>query len=278
MRIHALRTGSVQIKQSQQVGVGHGLIRRAHPFLDPGWTAWLPTYAWVIEHPDGVIVVDTGSVSGDAHLRSWHPYHRSHVRFQVEPHEELGPGLRALGTEAGDVTKVVLTHLHMDHGAGLPHLPGRPAFVHEGELRSAQGLAGRLQGYLPGQWGPAFHPQALKWQGGPLGPFPVTAPLTRDGDVVAVPTPGHTPHHLSVVIQGETNIFLAGDASYSQDALLTGQVDGVSPNEGQARDTLARIRALSQERPLIYLPTHDPDSSARLLARHVVPRDMTAAG
>ncbi|GHF54330.1 glyoxylase-like metal-dependent hydrolase (beta-lactamase superfamily II) [Deinococcus metalli] len=272
MRIHAVRTGFVQIKRSQQLGVGHGLARRVRPFLDPTWTEWLPTLAWVIEHPEGVIVVDTGSASGDAHLRSWHPYHRFDVRFQVGPQDELGPHLRALGIEARDVANVVLTHLHMDHGAGLPHLAGRPTLVHEGELRAAHGLAGRLQGYLPGQWGPAFRPHALTWTDARFGPFDRTAPITQAGDVLAIPTPGHTPHHVSVVVRGDVDILLAGDASYTQDALLTGQVDGVSPDEGQARATLARIRVLAHERPLVYLPTHDPDSAARLLGKTVVPQ------
>ena len=270
MQIHALRTGFVQIKRAQQIGVGHGLARRVRPFLDSTWTDWLPTYAWAIEHEEGVIVVDTGAASGDAHLRSWHPYHRFDVRFRVEAHEELGPQLRALGIKTSDVSKVVVTHLHMDHGAGLPHVADRPTFVHMGEVQAARGLSGRLQGYLPGQWGRGFGPQGLSWQGQPLGPFESTAPLTRAGDVVAVQTPGHTPHHLSVVVKGDVNIFLAGDTSYTQDALLAGQVDGVSPDEGQAQSTLRRIRLLAAERPLVYLPTHDPESAHRLSILDVV--------
>lgn len=270
MHIHALRTGSVQIKRAQQLGVSHGLARRIRPFLDPTWTDWLPTYAWIIEHDEGVIVVDTGSASGDAHLRSWHPYHRFDVRFRVEAHEELGPQLHALGIGTGDVSKVILTHLHMDHGAGLPHVAGRPTFVHAGELRAARSLSGRLQGYLPSQWGTRFDPQSLLWTTQPLGPFQQSAPLTRAGDVVAVQTPGHTPHHLSVVVKGDVSFFLAGDTSYTQDALLSEQVDGVSPDEGQARDTLRRIRSLAAERSLVYLPTHDPDAVHRLRTLQVV--------
>ena len=270
MQIHALRTGFVQIKRAQQLGVGHGLARRIRPFLDATWTDWLPTYAWAIEHDEGVIVVDTGSASGDAYLRSWHPYHRFDVRFRVEPQDELGPQLRALGIGTSDISKVIVTHLHMDHGAGLPHVAGRPTFVHGGELRVARSLPGRLQGYLPGQWGTAFAPQGLVWQARPLGPFELTAPLTRAGDVVAVQTPGHTPHHLSVVVKGDVSIFLAGDTSYTQDALLAGQVDGVSPDEGQAQGTLQRIRSLADERPLVYLPTHDPETEHRLRTLAVV--------
>jgi N-acyl homoserine lactone hydrolase len=32
---------------------------------DRNWTEWLPTFAWAIEHDEGVIVVDTGQA---AHL------------------------------------------------------------------------------------------------------------------------------------------------------------------------------------------------------------------
>jgi hypothetical protein len=59
MRIHAIRTGSVRIKRSQVHGRGRrGMLRRLRLFTDPQWTGWLPTYAWMIDHPEGVIVVD----------------------------------------------------------------------------------------------------------------------------------------------------------------------------------------------------------------------------
>jgi len=60
MRIHAIRTGSVRIKRSQVRGRGRGLRRRLRIFADPLRTEWLPTYAWMIDHPEGLIVVDTG--------------------------------------------------------------------------------------------------------------------------------------------------------------------------------------------------------------------------
>lgn len=66
------------------------------------------------------------------------------------------------------------------------------------------------------------------------------------------------------MVKGDVSIFLAGDTSYTQEALLMEQVDGVSPHDGQARNTLQRIRLLVVERPLVYLPTHDPESAHRL--------------
>jgi hypothetical protein len=98
MKIHAIQTGSVRIKTAQAEGRGRGLRRRLAVLNDRQWTQWLPTYAWVIEHSKGVIVVDTGQ---GVHLlessRSLHPYHRWEVIFRVEHEEEVGPQLRALG-------------------------------------------------------------------------------------------------------------------------------------------------------------------------------------
>ena len=110
MRIHAIETGRVRIKQAQIEGRGHGTWRQLQPILSSEWADWSRVYAWAIEHPEGVIVVDTGAA---AHLKSlprWHPYFRFAVRFDIEPEQEVGPQLRGLGIGARDVKTVVLTH------------------------------------------------------------------------------------------------------------------------------------------------------------------------
>ena len=63
MRIHVIQTGTVAIKQRQIHGVGHGFQRRLNTLLDSHWTEPLPIYVWVIEHPEGAIVVDTGETA-----------------------------------------------------------------------------------------------------------------------------------------------------------------------------------------------------------------------
>jgi hypothetical protein len=57
MKVHAIQTGFVRIKSAQVEGRGHGLPRRLAVFTDRNWTEWLPTYAWVIDHQEGVVVV-----------------------------------------------------------------------------------------------------------------------------------------------------------------------------------------------------------------------------
>jgi N-acyl homoserine lactone hydrolase len=255
---------------------GTGPARIAHVLFDDDWSEWLPIYAWVIEHEEGVIVVDTGETSR-VHERgyhpTWHPFFRRAARFSVHPDEEIGSQLRALGIAARDVRQVVLTHLHTDHAGGLAHLIGSKIWVSSQELCRASGIGGRVQGYLPHRWPKWWQPEFIRFDDQPFGPFRQSMSLTKRGDVLVVPTPGHTPHHVSVVVLGSPSFFLAGDTSYNQQLLLEGKVDGVSPNEAISRQTLSQIRALAKEQPLVYLPSHDPESEERLVQRSVLKAD-----
>jgi N-acyl homoserine lactone hydrolase len=273
MRVHVIETGRVRIKASQIVGRGHGLARRLAPLFDAKWSDWLPVNAYAIEHRDGVILVDTGVSAGVKRLPRWHPYFRFCVRFDIEPEEEAGPQLKALGVAATDVKRVVLTHLHIDHDGGLGHFPLSEILASPAELRRATGAAGQLRGYLPQRWPKAFDPKPLVLDGGPYGPFPRSKRLTADSAIVAVATPGHTSDHLSVVVEDhDKTVFIAGDASYNEAAMLAGAIDGVSDNEGQAAATLAAIRAFIEARPTVYLPAHDPEARRRLAERVPSPR------
>jgi N-acyl homoserine lactone hydrolase len=262
-------------------GRGHGAARLVHMLVDEEWSEWLPIYAWVIEHDEGIIVVDTGETAR-VHERGyhprWHPFYRFAVRFSVHPDEELGAQLRARGIGPRDVRQVVLTHLHTDHAGGLVHITGSRVWVSRGELERATGIGGRVQGYLPDRWPKWWEPEFIRFDQQSFGPFEVAMPLTGRRDVLIVPTPGHTPHHVSVVVSGEPSFLLAGDTSYNQRLLRAGIVDGISPNPYVARQTLARIRALARERPLVYLPSHDPESAARLADGSVLDAEEAPSG
>ena len=268
MRIHAIQTGRVRIKQAQIAGRGHGLLRQLQPILSADWAEWTPVYAFAIEHPEGVVVVDTGA---GAHLKSlphWHPYFQLGVRFDIEPEQEIGPQLRSLGIGAHDVKTVVLTHFHVDHDGGLAHFPSSRILADGDEIARTAGIAGAIRGYLPRRWPARFDPEPIVWQSAAFGPFTHFAPIVEAGNVVAVPTPGHTPHHISLIVRDDDElIFLAGDASYLESTMQRGVVDGVSPDEAQARATLANIRKLYAQGQMVYLPAHDPQTAKRLRER-----------
>jgi glyoxylase-like metal-dependent hydrolase (beta-lactamase superfamily II) len=174
-----------------------------------------------------------------------------------------------------------MTHLHTDHAGGLSHFVGCNILVTRAELETASGRLGRARGYLNNRFPQWFSPIPPEFRDARLGPFPRSTPLTQAGDVHLVPTPGHTHGHMAVVIEdGDVLVFVAGDASYTEELMVRGSVDGLSPRDGDAKRTLGRIQALASQRPVVYLPSHDPDSIDRLTSRRVVAREppRTAAG
>jgi N-acyl homoserine lactone hydrolase len=267
MRIHILECGRVRIKRSQAIGVGHGLARRLRPLFDSEWTDWLPIHAYAIEHVDGVVIVDAGGNAGLMKLPRWHPYFRFAVQFDIDREQELGSRLKALGIGAKDIRTVVLTHMHIDHDGGLSDLADAEIWADPGELAAASGLRGELGGYLPQRWPRDFDPQPLRFEDVAIGPFERSRRITRDGAITAVPTPGHTPHHVSVLAETEGGrVLFTGDAIYSEANFRAGLIDGVAPDDSEAKATLATLAALAAERPTVILPSHDPASPGRLTA------------
>ena len=268
MRIHAIQTGTVRIKVCQRVGWDRGFMRQVNILLDRSWTEALPIYAWAVETAEGVVLVDTGETartSEPGYFPRWHPYFRLAVQFDVTPEQEVGPQLLKLGIRPDDVRTVILTHLHTDHAGGLDHFPKSTILVSDEEMALAKGFAGQLRGYLPNRWPPWFAPRSIVFEPKALGPFDRSHHVTSDGTVVIVPTPGHTPGHVSVVVfDGDVNYFLAGDTTYTEQSLIEEQVDGVSPNEAVSLQTMQRIVRYVRSQPMVYLPTHDPESGDRL--------------
>jgi glyoxylase-like metal-dependent hydrolase (beta-lactamase superfamily II) len=242
--------------------------------LDRQWIDPVPIFAFAIEHPEGVIVVDTGETarSADAaYFPRWHPFFRYGVRTLVAPDEEIGPQLQRLGIAPGDVSRVVLTHLHTDHAGGLHHFPHSEILVSREDLTYASGLRGRLRGYPNNRWPSWFDPTVVDLAPVAHGPFAQSARLTQAGDVTIVALHGHTPGHMGVIVdEGDHVILLAGDSSYTEDLMLRGIVDGPSTDEVAARLTHERIRAFAAQTPTVYLVAHDPDTPARLAERRVV--------
>lgn len=268
MLIHAIQTGTVAVKSKQLQGQGTGTLRLINTLRDSEWTQPLPIYTWVIEHPEGIIIVDTGETARatqPGNFPSWHPYYKLGLREWVKPEQEIGPRLREIGILPKDVRWVVMTHLHTDHAGGLSHFPDSEIIVSLTEYQIARGTAGRMRGYLNQHWPDWFSPRLITWEPTAVGSFPKSLTLTSTGDVHLVPTPGHTPGHLSVVLEKNNGIyFFAGDVSYTEQLMLQQKVDGVAPDVATAQQTLKRVRHYVQQTHAVYLPSHDPESDRRL--------------
>ena len=96
-----------------------------------------------------------------------------------------------------------MTHLHTDHSGGLEHFPNREILVSRVEFGAASGRLGKARGFLPHRWPDWFSPRLVDLPAVPYGPFPESLSLTEAGDVRVVDTCGHSPGHMSVILEEE---------------------------------------------------------------------------
>jgi N-acyl homoserine lactone hydrolase len=190
------------------------------------------------------------------------------ARLEVKREQELPAAMNAAGLSLDDVSEAVITHAHGDHIDGLVHVRGR-VLINEIELRflrlpMARVMRRLLRQPLP----PGFAPEPFALNGGPFGAFPRSRPLSDDGRIVAVETPGHTPGHISVICVDDTgrHVMLAGDATDTLEQLHARRADAVAPDTEVHIATLNTILAHCEQHPTVYLPSHDPESADRLAA------------
>jgi N-acyl homoserine lactone hydrolase len=219
-------------------------IRR---YLPGGWSERpLPVNVFLVEHPDGLLLFDTGQTARAArpgHFPWWHPFFRL-ARFELEPGDEAAAQLAGLGFEPTSVRRVVLSHLHTDHAGGLPEFRRAEVLVSRAEWQCATDQRARLRGYLPQYLPAGLDPVLIDFAGPPLGPFGASHDITGDGSLVLVPTPGHTPGHMALIVYG-------GDGA----ALLAGDL---AERGSDLAEQAADVDAWCRDEGIEILTSHDP--------------------
>ncbi len=257
MRIHALTTGSVRLKRAF-LFASRGMRRQLDLFLPGPWIDPMPIHCWAVEHEGRMLLVDTGETTAARDI----PF----ARFEVSATHELPGAFAEAGISLDDVAEVVLTHHHGDHVDGIVYVRA-PVRINQAELDFVATPIPRVMRRVLRQPLPSgFAPQAFALDGGPFGAFGSSRGLSDDGRIVAVATPGHTPGHVSVICIDDEgrHVMLAGDASDTLEQLHSLRADAVGPDPKVHVATLETILAHCAEHPTVYLPSHDPESAARL--------------
>jgi N-acyl homoserine lactone hydrolase len=273
--VSVVSTGTVEIHPEHALGTSKPLYWWL--LTSRNWLPPRPINAYVIEHAKGLLLFDTGQDRASVTDDSYFPggptgllYDRL-ARFHIGEEETLAARLATLGYAPADVDTAILSHLHQDHMGGLPELRGADLLVAEAEWAELSRLAPEPRGFLrshiqlPGlQWHQiGFEPT----HDSSLAPFSESLDVMGDGSLVLLPTPGHTPGSLSLLVRRRTRspLLLVGDLSYGADVLERGQLPGVGARRQLAQAT-QKVLALKQRMPgLVILPAHDPTAAQRLL-------------
>jgi glyoxylase-like metal-dependent hydrolase (beta-lactamase superfamily II) len=188
----------------------------------------------------------------------------------VTADDEVAPRMRAAGLRTEDVRLVIPTHLDADHAGGIGHFPDATILVNRPEFEYVtQTRYGRIRSQQR-FWPDWFQPSLYDLEPEPYGPFIESFSVTDNGDVRLVPTPGHSPAHVSPVIDDDgKKLFFAGDQLIRQDWITA---DGVKLSAALhvykklARDTNAKLWEFVKQFPTIVLPSHDSDAEANISA------------
>jgi N-acyl homoserine lactone hydrolase len=264
MRIHPIQTGNVSVKHSF-LFPRSGLRRQLDLFVPGAWSEPLPILCWAIEHEGELLLVDSGETAAARNV----PF----ARMEVTSRQELPAAFATAGLQLEDVSEVVLTHAHGDHIDGLVHVHS-PVRASEAELRYlATPFPTVMRRVLRQPLPPGFAVEPMALDGGPFGAFARSRPLSEDGRIVAVETTGHTPGHISVICIDDEgrHVMLAGDATDTLEQLHSLRADAIAPDPKAHVETLKTILAHCAQHPTIYLPSHDPQSVARLEGSIIVP-------
>jgi glyoxylase-like metal-dependent hydrolase (beta-lactamase superfamily II) len=287
LRVSVISTGQVQIRPDHLASTWRPTAWWL--LASRRWTGPRPINAYVIEHRDGLVLFDTGQDRASVTDPGYFPGGLTGVlygrlaRFEISPQETLTAGLGRLGYAAGDVKTAVISHLHQDHIGGLSELNHADIVVSQAEWDTLSSPLPQLRGLmrrhidLPGLRWHRIEPEPT---GDPdLAPFRAGHDLFGDGSLILLPTPGHTPGSMSLLVRrpGLPPLIMVGDLTYDAHLLEASHVPGVGSRR-RLRQTTAMINTLRQRNPgMVILPAHDPGAASRLAqATGQPPRVATA--
>lgn len=250
----------------QDAGVIMGVVPRAvwEPVIGPPNAqnhVQLSLNCLLIRSAGKTILVDTGI---GAKLDE-----KQRTRFFPGDYGHLLRRLRTLGVGPEEIGVVVNSHLHFDHcgwntaavhGRLLPTFPNATYYAQRGEYEEALHPNQRTRAsYLLENIAPLA-------EGGRLELVDGEAALTPS--VRIVPTPGHTPHHASVVISsgGETAIYIGDLVQHGSQIARTAWISAFDVLPLVAMDTKqALLERAVRERTLLVSPHAEFPGAGRIV-------------
>ena len=254
IKIHVLHCGEVCVSPYLPYGGENcSLIKAAGLTTKKQDRLWLPVSAYLIEHPKGKILVDTGwhrEVSPNGvYDQQAQIHHMGHILYHVNQgkiaegqaiHEQLA----RMNIQPQELDYVLLTHLDCDHASGVKQVKdARYILVAEDEVRCAKKHWYR---YASSMW-KGVNLTQFRFEDSGIGPVGKSYDLFDDGSVQLVSIPGHADGQFAVLIQNTESKFvlLFADGGYSSKSWQEMIRPGISLDPEKQMQSLAWIRDMS---------------------------------
>lgn len=187
---------------------------------------WGPALFFLIEHPEkGYILFDTGYNTRYYEATKKFPYSilKILVPARVKENENSLVQLKGKNINPDDVT-VILSHLHIDHAAGIHDYPNSKIYISKVEWEYTRKSALKLlqDCYLKSlfdQINPEHVEKVDFEKGKKYGPFEQAVDIFGDETLILVPLFGHTAGQMGMIVNcsEKERYFLIADAVYTRE-------------------------------------------------------------
>lgn len=221
------------------------------PDSERGTVMTIPVPSYLIVHPKGKVLLDTGmhpDALTDPVRRLGERIAKSY-RLRCQSNENVIDQLALLGLGADDISHVVNSHFHFDHCGCNAFFPRAQFLVQQDEIQAARDALKKVDGR---DWN---HPLDYR-------PVQGEHDVFGDGALVLLPTPGHSAGHQSLCVHAsaQQQIVFACDACYSREHLERKILPATAVwNAAAMRDSLAKLQELSERTDVTLVYGHDLD-------------------
>ncbi|MBR3237513.1 MAG: N-acyl homoserine lactonase family protein [Oscillospiraceae bacterium] len=271
VKIHVFHTGEVCVAPDLPFGGDNSnAIKASGVFGKKDDRLWLPVSAYLIEHPKGKFLVDTGwaremSPNGEFDKKAQIKSLGSVMLYEVNQSrialgECIDEQLLKMGIRDSDLDAVLLTHLDCDHANGLPQVKGAKKFlVAADEVKFATKLTNKVRYYK--NWWKDVELTQFDWND-TQGPVGKSYDLLGDGGIELINIPGHADGLFAVKVKNDEGKFvlLFSDGGYARKSWEQMITSGIAADKALQKQSLQWIREQSLDPYCVEsLANHDPD-------------------